>query len=212
MKVVFIGANPQVAEMAGLSICLRWPGVTPLVAAGASDGLGLVETASPDVVILQSYLGDMSMSRALQQLRSFSNVPLMVLGQNPDEAEVVTALEMGADDYVRMPCDPAEIMARVWALLRRVAAKAYGDEQRRVRAGEFFINPSTYEVCSVESHAASESTLSADDLTNQGLAEKIRQTGRQKLTDSAQKSFWRVSGYGIGYHRDWAVHPPIQNP
>ncbi len=79
MKVVFIGADPQVAEMVGLSIRLRWPGVTPLVATTTSEGLEIVEQASPDVVLLQVGLPDMSLSKALQQLRGFSNVPQLVL-------------------------------------------------------------------------------------------------------------------------------------
>ena len=117
MKVVFIGADPQVAEMVGLSIRLRWPGVTPLVATTTSEGLEIVEQASPDVVLLQVGLPDMSLSKALQQLRGFSNVPLLVLGQQGSEAELVTALEMGADDYVRLPFDMSEMMARVGSLL-----------------------------------------------------------------------------------------------
>ena len=223
MKVVFIGADPQVAEMVGLSIRLRWPGVTPLVATTTLEGLEIVEQASPDVVLLQVGLPDMSLSKALQQLRGFSNVPLLVLGQQGSEAEVVTALEMGADDYVRLPCELTEMMARVWALLRRVAGKTYHEGERLVRSGELFINPATYEVFlgsqqvmltstefrvlyllvknrgSVVSHQTLERTLWGEEADSSGLVKKYVQRLRQKLGDTAQNPSWIASVHGVGY-------------
>ena len=223
MKVVFIDADPQVAEMVGLSIRLRWPGVTPVVATTTSEGLEIVEQASPDVVLLQAGLPDMSLSKALQQLRGFSNVPLLVLGQQGSEAEVVTALEMGADDYVRLPCELTEMMARVWALLRRVAGKTYHEGERPVRSGELFINPATYEVFlgsqqvmltstefrvlyllvknrgSVVSHQTLERTLWGEEADSSGLVKKYVQRLRQKLGDTAQNPSWIASVHGVSY-------------
>ncbi len=223
MKVVFIGPDSQVAEMVGLSISLRWPGVVPLVAAGPPEGLDLVESTSPDVVLLQANLGDLSLSKTIQQLRGFSNVPLLVLGQQGSETEVVTALESGADDYVRLPCDLTEMMARVWALLRRVAAKTYHEGERPVRSGDLFINPSTYEVFlgslqvmltstefrvlyllvknrgSVVSHQTLERTLWGEEVDSSGLVKKYVQRLRQKLGDTAQNPTWIASVHGVGY-------------
>ncbi len=108
MKVVFIGADPQTAEMAGLSLRLRWPDTTPVVATTAAAGLELVEQYSPDVVLLHPTFSDMSLAEAVQELRRFSNVPLLVLGHQGSETEIVTALQLGADDYVRLPCDMTE--------------------------------------------------------------------------------------------------------
>ena len=115
MKVIFIGADTQTAEIAGLSLRLRWPDAVPQVASTALAGLELVERESPDVVLLHPTFSDMSLAEAVQELRRFSNVPLLVLGHQGSETEIVTALEMGADDYVRLPCDMTEMMARVWA-------------------------------------------------------------------------------------------------
>ena len=52
-KAVFIGADPQVAEIVRLGICLRWPEVTPLVATTGTGGLELVKEESPDLVLLR---------------------------------------------------------------------------------------------------------------------------------------------------------------
>ncbi len=223
MKVVFIGADAKVAQLVGLSISLRWPDAASLVATTTSDGLELVEQASPDVVLLQADLPDMSLSKALQQLRGFSNVPLLVLGQQGSEAEVVTALEMGADDYVRLPCELTEMMARIWALLRRVAGKTYHEGERPVRSGELFINPATYEVFlgslqvmltstefrvlyllvknrgSVVSHQTLERTLWGEEADSSGLVKQYVQRLRQKLGDTAQNPSWIASVHGVGY-------------
>ena len=51
MKTVFIGANAKIAELATLSIGLRWPDVTVLRAATATEGLGLIARESPNLVI-----------------------------------------------------------------------------------------------------------------------------------------------------------------
>jgi len=52
-KAVFIGADPQVAEIVRLGICLRWPDVTPLIATTGTRGLELVREENPDLVLLR---------------------------------------------------------------------------------------------------------------------------------------------------------------
>ena len=74
MKVVFIGADAQTAEIAGLSLRLRWPDAKPLVATTALAGLELVEQVSPNVVLLHPTFSDMSLAEAVQALRRFSSV------------------------------------------------------------------------------------------------------------------------------------------
>ena len=120
MNVVFIGADPQTAEMAGLSLRLGWPDTAPVVATTAAAGLELVEQASPDLVLLQASLPDIPVFEAILEMRSFSRVPLLVLGGQHDETEVMTCLELGADDYMSLPYDGILVMAHIWALMRRV--------------------------------------------------------------------------------------------
>ena len=131
MKVIFIGPDPQIVEMVTLSLSLRWPTTSPLVAASFEEGVELLERTEADVIILQSDLPDISLTKALQKIRSFSYAPALVLGRQGNETEVITALDMGADDYVRLPFDLTELMARVWALLRRATANDYQDAEPR---------------------------------------------------------------------------------
>ena len=95
MKVGFIGADSRTAEAATLAVHLRWPDVTPLVATTAATGLEMVELESPDVLLMHPDFTDMTLGNTIQELRRFTNVPLLVLGVEGDEMEVVTSLELG---------------------------------------------------------------------------------------------------------------------
>lgn len=120
LKLLFIGADPNIAALAIQSVRLRWPDAVVPVTATATQGLELVKEESPDVVLLHPDFTDMALSQVIQDLRRFSTVPLLVLGHQGDEIEAVTSLEMGADDYIRMPISLAEIMIRILSVLRRV--------------------------------------------------------------------------------------------
>ena len=85
MKAVFIGSNSEIADEAWLSIRLRWPDATPLVAITALAGMELVERESPDVVLLHPTFSDMSLAEAGKELRRFSNVPLLVMSHHSGE-------------------------------------------------------------------------------------------------------------------------------
>ena len=120
MKVVFIGSDPRVAQMARASIRLCWPGALPQVATSASEGLPLVKKTSPHLVLLQASLPDISVFEAISEMRCFTRVPLLVLGGHHDEAELITCLELGANDYISLPYDTIMMMAHIRALMRRV--------------------------------------------------------------------------------------------
>ena len=82
MKVVFVGTDPRIAEIATLALQPWWPETNPLVATSAAEGLELVEEESPDVVLLHPDFTDMSLYKVIRELRCFSNVPLLVLDLN----------------------------------------------------------------------------------------------------------------------------------
>jgi len=119
MRAAFVGADRRIADLATLAIHLRWPEVTPIVVTSAAEALDMIARESLDVVLLHPYLTDRTLVEFIPDMRELTHVPLLVLADQGDETEVVTALEAGADDYVRLPCDLAEIMVRIWALVRR---------------------------------------------------------------------------------------------
>jgi len=77
------------------------------------------ETRGPDAVLLDLGLPDLGGQEALRMIRSVSLVPVLVVTARDDEAEIVRALNAGADDYVIKPFRAGQIEARIRAVLRR---------------------------------------------------------------------------------------------
>lgn len=87
-------------------------------AMNAGEGLRLAASRAPDLVLLDLGLPDEDGQQALQRLRSFSQVPVIILSARDQEHEKITALDHGADDYVEKPFGVGELLARVRAALR----------------------------------------------------------------------------------------------
>ena len=79
-----------------------------------------IREATPDLVILDIGLPDVSGFDVFRQIRAFSQAPVIFLTARAEEIDRVTGLEMGADDYIVKPFSPRELTARVRAVLRRV--------------------------------------------------------------------------------------------
>ena len=82
------------------------------------DGIALVRQIQPELVILDLGLPDIDGMEVIRRIRELSNVPILVLSSRSDEAGKVTALDLGADDYVSKPFGVDELMARMRAALR----------------------------------------------------------------------------------------------
>jgi DNA-binding response OmpR family regulator len=223
MKGVFIGASARTAEIAALSVRLRWPDAAFLIAATATQGLELVEQEWPNILLLHPDFSDMAYSRAIRDLRGFSNVPLLVLAHQGDEMEAVSSLELGADDYVRLPCDLTELTARVWALLRRSGATVAHEAESPLLSGRLLVNPATYEAFlgperlaltttefrllhllvknwgMVVGRQTLERTLWGEQTDSYGLVKRYIQRLRSKLKDDAREPYWIASVHGVGY-------------
>jgi two-component system KDP operon response regulator KdpE len=88
-------------------------------AESAAEGLKSTTFAPPDLIILDLRLPDLSGSAVLERIRSWSNVPIIMLSIESNEAEKVRLLKLGADDYIVKPFGIAELLARSDAALRR---------------------------------------------------------------------------------------------
>ena len=88
----------------------------------AMDALQQVLKAPPDAVLLDLGLPDLGGQEALRMIRSVSTVPVLVITARDDEAEIVRALDAGADDYVIKPFGADQIEARIRAVLRRAVS------------------------------------------------------------------------------------------
>lgn len=133
MKVLVIDDFPEVVEIIGLCFRMRWPDATLISTGSGREAVGLVETAAPDIVILDMALPDIQGVRVLKEIRKFSDLPVIVVSGDPDETAKITALEMGADDYLTKPFSPTELMARAKAVLRRTHMPELRDDSGIVR-------------------------------------------------------------------------------
>jgi len=94
-------------------------GFAVLEAENATEGLKLATFSPPDLIILDLALPDLHGAEFLERLRSWSNVPIIILSVVSSEDEKVRLLQAGADDYVVKPFGMAELLARSEAALRR---------------------------------------------------------------------------------------------
>ena len=101
----------------------------------AGSGAEAIRAASlqpVDLVIIDLGLPDMDGSEVVERIRSWSNVPIIVLSVRSNEADKVKLLELGADDYVVKPFGMAELLARVRVALRRQMRAATGEPTVKV--------------------------------------------------------------------------------
>jgi two-component system response regulator RegX3 len=104
-----------------LSYMLRKEGFEVAVAATGSEALNEYDKAGADIVLLDLMLPEKSGTEVCRELRSTSNVPIIMVTARDSEVDKVVGLEIGADDYVTKPYSPRELVARIRAVLRRNA-------------------------------------------------------------------------------------------
>ena len=146
MKVLVIEDDPGIIEVGSLCFQLRWSGTTVISAANGNKGVELVETESPDVVILDIGLPDMDGYAVLREIRRFSDVPVLMLTVRGEDTDVAKGLELGADDYITKPFSHIELIARVQAVLRRAQGLNVTDEERPFVAGKLSVDFARNEV------------------------------------------------------------------
>lgn len=117
--VLVIDDDETLAELVRLS--LPEMGLSVHKATSGEQGLVLHDELVPDLVTLDVLMPDIDGWEVCRRLRETSTVPIMFLTVMAGEEEVVRGLSEGADDYLTKPFTPAELRARVVALLRRAA-------------------------------------------------------------------------------------------
>ena len=109
------------------------------VAGTGGDALKTIAGHPPDLVVLDLALPDIDGTDVCRRIRAGSQVPIIVLSARGGEADKVSALDLGADDYVTKPFSPEELLARIRVALRRVFSEEEG-EVGCVRCGDLTID------------------------------------------------------------------------
>ena len=124
-----------------LAEALERDGFNAEIAHTVADALGRGRTLRPDLVLLDIGLPDGSGLDVCRELRSSSNVPIIILSARGEEADRVVGLELGADDYVVKPFSAREVIARIRAVLRRASAPT-GAAEGPIEVGDVRLDPS----------------------------------------------------------------------
>ncbi len=119
MKVLIVEDDPVIIESVAILFELRLAESTVISASDGEMGVKLARANSPDVIILDLGLPDMSGFEVLKQIRNFSDVPIIILTAWHEEKYKVKGLELGANDYVTKPFFPDDFLTRVEAILCR---------------------------------------------------------------------------------------------
>jgi two-component system, OmpR family, response regulator RegX3 len=131
-RVLIIEDEPGLAE--SVRYALESEGFDVTVAVSGLTGLDAART-DPDLVLLDLMLPEMSGLDVCRQIRLSSDVPIIMLTAKDSEADKVTGLELGADDYMTKPFSMRELIARVRAHLRRAAKTGLLAESNEVLRG-----------------------------------------------------------------------------
>ncbi|HAR30108.1 MAG TPA: DNA-binding response regulator [Gammaproteobacteria bacterium] len=100
-----------------------------VIAATGRDAIKLIRERAPDVILLDLGLPDMEGTQLIPQLRTLSSCPLIVVSARDDTMTKVTALDLGADDYILKPFVSEELLARLRSVLRRATPSREIDRQ-----------------------------------------------------------------------------------
>ncbi len=140
--ILLIEDDDDIAAM--LSLNLRSEGFEVLRGASAEQGLAMLETVTPQLLLLDLMLPGRDGLHVCRTVRARGDyLPIIILSAKSGEAHRVLGLELGADDYIAKPFSTPELVARIHAVLRRMDAAEQRAAERAgvIRSGGFSIDP-----------------------------------------------------------------------
>ena len=117
--VLVVDDEPKVCEL--IKAYLEKDGYETIIAGDGKSAVDLARGKRPDLIVLDLNLPEMDGLETFRNIRTFSNMPIIMLTARDDEVDKIVGLQLGADDYVTKPFSPRELAARVTAVLRRYA-------------------------------------------------------------------------------------------
>jgi DNA-binding response OmpR family regulator len=120
--IIIVDDEAPAREMVG--DYLKMHGFNVTLCDGGKSLRGAIESGVPDLVVLDLNMPEEDGLSIIRDLKSRTNVPVIMLTATASPIDRVVGLELGADDYVAKPCELRELMARIRSVLRRSTAKA----------------------------------------------------------------------------------------
>ena len=118
-RALVVEDDPNIVDLIRSNLAVR--GFDTVVSADGIRTLQLLETEQPDIVLLDLMLPEVDGFELCRQIRERSSVAIIVVSARGGERDKVTALNVGADDYMTKPFSIEELLARITATLRRTA-------------------------------------------------------------------------------------------
>ena len=144
-KIIVVEDEPDLVDV--VTYNLQREGYLVLAAQRGDEGLNLIRSERPDLVLLDLMLPGMdglSICRQMKSDSSLSEIPIIIASAKGEESDVVIGLEMGADDYLAKPFSPRELLARIKAVLRRGAPRDVSKDRVVIR--DLIIDSGKHEV------------------------------------------------------------------
>jgi two-component system KDP operon response regulator KdpE len=217
-RVLVVDDEPQIRR--ALRTALAGHGYDVETAEDGESALSRIAAHPPDVIILDLVMPGSDGFEVLRQTRTWSPVPIIVLSARGQERDKVSALDLGADDYLTKPFGIEELLARIRALLRRagapqepvlIAGDIVIDLSRHVvtkQGAEVHLTPTEYDLLRVLA-ANADKVLTHRQLLERVwggyAAENPQQLRvyvnylRRKLEDDPAHPRWLVTEPGVGY-------------
>jgi two-component system KDP operon response regulator KdpE len=137
-NVLVVDDEPQITRV--LRTTLSGQGFMVRTAGDGDEALEVMREWTPDLVITDLAMPNLTGLELCRRIRSKSHVPIIVLSVRGEEKTKVEALDAGADDYVTKPFNMNELLARVRAGLRRTAMSSQEIDVKKIDVGDFHID------------------------------------------------------------------------
>jgi two-component system KDP operon response regulator KdpE len=141
-RALLVEDDLNIVDLIRSNLAVR--GFDTVLSTDGTDALRLLETENPDIVLLDLMLPEADGFDLCRQIRERSNAAVIVVSARGGERDKITALNMGADDYMTKPFSVEELLARITATLRRTrpaVAQADGaDDATRITVGDLQID------------------------------------------------------------------------
>lgn len=189
-KILIVEDEAEIAQL--VKLYLEKDGFQTTIANTGVEGLKLIKTDRPDMVILDLMLPEMDGLEVCKKIRNAPDtalLPVLMLTAKAEESDTIIGLELGADDYVTKPFSPKVLVTRVKALFRRLE-RADDPKRTSYAYGPLLVDLSRHEVMV----GSEEIPLTAKEF---GLLEQLlHHPGRVLTRDVLLNAVWGYDYYG----------------
>ncbi len=222
MKILIVDDEPKILDI--VEAYLNVKKFQVFRASNGTEAMEKFELVQPNLIVLDLMLPDISGAVICQDIRKTSDVPIILLTAKSTEKDILTGLQMGADDYIVKPFSPKELVARVETVLRRSASPVVTETKWSFDKGmlviypenkqvfknqqEIILTPTEFEILALlTSHLKQvfsreqllESVKGLEfDVLDRIIDSHIKNL-RQKIEDNTRQPYFILTVYGMGY-------------